>query len=976
MTGTRHFLGWDQPALPRAAAWLAQHAARADSPAAQPPHTELHHWRVVVPGARAGRRLMELLTEQPELGGALTPPDVRTLGSLPDLLCPPPTRHRIATDTQAALARMAALRAFDRDTLATVAPHPPAEQDVMGWYRLADRLRQLGDELAAGACTVDDVCRAQQNNTIDLPRPERWEALRDIEHAYHQRLADDGLVDRQRHRLDTMRAGECTSDREIILIATPDLGPLTEAMLRQVAEHVSVIALIHAPDAHADGFDDLGACISTYWRDQVVELPESSLRVVERTTDQPGEVAAAVAAMNEQRQAAGQNKLAPDEVTIGLGDETQGGAIRRTLQRAGAPARTATGRALRWTPPAVLLGALATFAERHRLDAFAELVRHPDVADYLRHHLQRDDAGADWLTLLDDYITRHLRAELADNAFGDDDRYAALKHAYRAVADLLPHDAHQCRALPDWARTISEALGAFYAQRELSRFKRADEAAISALQTIGDVLRDHSQLDTAHHATPTLTLAEAMRLALAEAETRLANVPEPGGDAAIELLGFLELPLDDAPAAIVTSLNEQHLPATPQSDAFLPDHLRAALGVPDASRRYARDKLLLAAATHGRDHVALIAPRRAAEGDPLTPSRLLLACDESTRTHRIRRFYDDEVADAPPARALLTPGGRNQFRIPHPGAAARVPDRLAVTAFRDYLACPYRFYLKHVEHLEAVDDRATELSAGQFGEVAHEVLETFAREGPTEATDPTVINDFLEDALNAHFRQAFGTRLRPALHIQRQQIAERLEVFAHRQAELAQAGWRIHRAEHGIEATITVDGEPFTLKGQIDRIDVHDELGYRVIDYKTSDRPQSPQKTHRGRVTATHRPEPADSESWLDLQLPLYLDLIEIEHGIARDHTELAYFNLPRKLKEVELKPADWDADTLREAGELRDWVIRQVRAARYWPPQPPGTWPDEYTWLCADAVLDRDRLIHESAAVSTDHAAEGGRDA
>lgn len=63
--------------------------------------------------------------------------------------------------------------------------------------------------------------------------------------------------------------------------------------------------------------------------------------------------------------------------------------------------------------------------------------------------------------------------------------------------------------------------------------------------------------------------------------------PEPTSDA-VELLGWLELPLDDTQAAIVTSFNEGFVPTSLNSDLFLPNGLRRRLGLNDNARRYAR----------------------------------------------------------------------------------------------------------------------------------------------------------------------------------------------------------------------------------------------------------------------------------------------------------------------------------------------------------------------------------------------------
>ncbi|MFW6058867.1 MAG: PD-(D/E)XK nuclease family protein [Phycisphaeraceae bacterium] len=957
MASERHFLGWADPALPGAVAWFAARYG-------EPRGWDLHGLLIAVPVARAGRRLLELLTEAMPGGrdaaGALTPPRLCTIGELPDWLAPPPPGRRIAPDSRTMLARVAALRAADRDQFTELIAHPPDTSDVMAWWHLADRLRRLTDELAGGGLTLDDVLDLHARGQLGLPRPERWQVLRDIDHAYHAKLADDRLVDRARHRLDTLRHQRCRCEHELILLGAPDLDRLTRAMLDQLDTNITV--LVHAPDDHAAGFDHLGAFVPGHWHDQPVPLDDDTIRMVGRTTDQPAEVGAAIVAMNEQRERASQPPLAADQITVGLADQTQGGAIRRALQRTGAPARAATGHPLEWTPPAMLLTALASFAEHHRLDAFAQLVRHPDVAEFLRDKLGPGHADVDWLTLLDEYISRYLRAELAEEALLRDEKYAALARAYRAIAALLPPGPRLRRPLPRWARTISEALAALYQRRQFSWFEREQEKAIVALQAIGDVLREHSQLEPRHDTTPRLTLAEAMRLVIAEAQSR--TIPEPGGEPAIELLGFYELPMDDAAAIVIASFNEQHIPQSPRGDAFLPDTLRGALGLPTAVERYARDKLLLLASLQGREHIALIAPRSAAEGDPLTPSRLLLACDEATQTHRIRRFYDDEFADATQRRyTLLTPGKQSRFLIPHPGAAHEPIDKLHVTAFRDYLDCPYRFFLRHVRKLEPSDDRATELDAAQFGSVAHDVLEAFAREGPSDSPDPQRIADFLREALDERFRQWFGTRLRPALLIQRQQIQERFEAFAHCQAKLAEQGWRIKHAEQRLETPVAIDGIPFTLVGKIDRIDVHGELGYRIIDYKTGDTARKPHQSHRGRITRTHRPpEERDAEGWVDLQLPLYLDIVEQAHDIPRQDMTLAQLNLPRKLEDVGLHVAEWDADTLSEAQAVRDWVVRQIRAARFWPPQDPKGWPDEFTWLCADDALDRRQLIRDSA--------------
>jgi hypothetical protein len=74
-----------------------------------------------------------------------------------------------------------------------------------------------------------------------------------------------------------------------------------------------------------------------------------------------------------------------------------------------------------------------------------------------------------------------------------------------------------------------------------------DASTARAIQTIGDALREQHDLDEGDRLTPLVTFADAVRFTLwrlADSETPVAA--EPAGPA-IELLGWLELQLDDAP---------------------------------------------------------------------------------------------------------------------------------------------------------------------------------------------------------------------------------------------------------------------------------------------------------------------------------------------------------------------------------------------------------------------------------------------
>ena len=130
--------------------------------------------------------------------------------------------------------------------------------------------------------------------------------------------------------------------------------------------------------------------------------------------------------------------------------------------------------------------------------------------------------------------------------------------------------------------------------------------------------------------------AAALRLVVERVGTE--RLPPPAQAGAIEVLGWLELPLDDAAGLIVTGVNEGIVPSVGSADLFLPDRLRGALGLEDNDRRYARDNYALNLLAASR-RLKVIAGRRGLDGEPRVPSRLLFACEGVEMAERARQYF-------------------------------------------------------------------------------------------------------------------------------------------------------------------------------------------------------------------------------------------------------------------------------------------------------------------------------------------------
>jgi RecB family exonuclease len=504
------------------------------------------------------------------------------------------------------------------------------------------------------------------------------------------------------------------------------------------------------------------------------------------------------------------------------------------------------------------------------------------------------------------------------------------------------------RPLERWCEPILNLLVQVFGKVARDVRNPADRCVLTACRQLCDVLGDDQRIPA--ELMPEVSAGEALGLVLQQAAgERIAPLPDPK---AIELLGWLELPLDDAPALVVVAVNEGIVPSSLNADLFLPNHLRRVLGIEDNARRYARDAYAMSVICGSRERLRVIAGRRTSEGDPLVPSRLLFACDRPTMARRASAYFasvsSEESGRTPHApREGVRHAERDEYgsslEVPRPRPLAEPVTSMRVTEFRDYLACPYRYYLRHRLRLERLADDAEELDGLGFGSLIHEVLRRFGGGPLAAATDTREIGGFLSQSLNEVLGECYGPKPLPAIRVQAEQLRARLAAFADWQAGWAAAGWRIEHVEWQPEegqARLMVDGRPMFLRGRIDRVDVHPSEGRRVIfDYKSSNQPDSPEKTHRRQG------------QWVDLQLPLYRHLAA---ALGLDGpVGLAYIALPKDIRQVGPLWAEWTEADLADADAAAAEVVRKVRAEQFWPPaSPPPAFFDDLAAICQDNQL------------------------
>ena len=914
----RVFLPWTESPLPQVVEWiLGKYSAEGQ--------VDLRQVILAVPGRRAGRRLLELLvTACEERSLALEPPQLETAGTLPERLYE--ARLPFADELTQQMSWVQALRSLPPDELRQLVRRPPEPADLFGWLSLAEMLSGVHRELAADALDFPRVVAHLESN--HAAESQRWQVLAEVQRRYLDILDAEQLWDRQTARLYAIAHAECRTEHDVILIGTVDLNQTQRSMVDQVENRVT--AIVFAPPELASRFDGHGCLLPDAWQDSVLPVSMDRVHVAEGPSDQAAAVAEVISSTG--------SRYRSDSITVGVPEEALVPLLEQRMRQCGVPVRYGVGRSIQLTGPLRLLRAVAGFLETRSAATLKNLIRHPALEQWCT----AATGTTRWQGQLEDWLSQKLPVSawsMPQSARSDFPEAALAMEQLAGLLDELTVESSQLRS---WPTTVTTLLSRVYGERHFDPADEEDRQTVLACRSLMNRLQQMHRL--ADGLQRTLSGTEALRLLLQMVRNEM--VPAPADPAAVELLGWLELPLDDAPCLIVTGFNEGAIPSFHNSDLFLPNELRHQLGLEDNRRRYARDAYSLELLARSRKELHLIAGRRSASGDPLVPSRLLLACDDDELPQRVLMLFGDahspsEAQDEPPG--LRFGSATPRFTVPQPAPLAEPVESMRVTEFRDFLACPYRYYLRHRLRLRQSGDLADELDASLFGSLVHEVLKDFRQSSARLCTDEREIRDALDASLDEYATSWFGSGRLPAVAVQVEQIRHRLHAFATWQARRSAEGWVIEHAEisiRGTDAPLDVDGQPLYLRGQIDRIDVNHDTGQvAILDYKTGDAGLPPEKTHR------------DSEGfWKDLQLPLYRHLAQ--SLLDTDEVLLGYIVLPKDVSKAGSLTANWTDDDLRHADETAADVVRSIREQRFWPrnPEPPA-FSEEFAAICQDGL-------------------------
>jgi RecB family exonuclease len=861
----RKFLGWEKPFLQLAIpAWIEFVETNG---------IDAGSCVIVLPGRRAARRVEERIAELAPASWA--PPRVVAEGELAQALRK--RRARLASGWERALSWREALENVGESVRKDL-----WGAESVGSAGLARLCARTFRELAAEGVAAAEVARAAETKPA-IGSVARWQAYADVEARYVALLAKRGAIDPAAAAREAL-AAELDGALHVQLLAIVD----PPRALRKLLARVPVTAFVFAPEAEASHFDELGTLELAHWSERSAGIDAQRWRCVEDPDEQ---ARAAVVHLAE-------GALRPEELAIGLADLDVRPFVERRLIEAGSEPRWAGGSALVESRPAQLVLRALRWCASQSVEDFAALVRHPEW-DALC-----GCGGGELAAALDAFAAAHAPARIDGTWPTQVDKHERqgverLKAAVtRAKESLATGDG--------WAAALQRLLLAAYPTVNLGardplgwRHARALEALAREVLELGEFERSASR------ALEAQELAELVEDELGL--TELPPHPASGERPLVEVFGWLELALDDAPRLALCGLNEGALPSRGATGGLLGEPARRELGLVDERRRSARDVWALAAILASRPGTLLLSGRRNSEGDPLRPSRLVFRCADAELVERVRAAFPEHPAELP------APEGSPEAFVPRIEETP-LPTRISPTGFRTYLQSPLAYYFGYVLRLDTADEAGLELDPLAFGNLAHEAAAILAREDLRACADEPLLAQALSEELDQIVQRRFGSAVQVAVLLQVEKLRGRLLGLARWQARQAATGWVVEHAERafGPKRLGAMD-----VDGRIDRIDYNTRLQrWRIVDYKTSESGATPKSVH------------VRKGEWKDLQLPLYAWLTEELRAQKPGPCELGYITLSKSVDEelfraFELEPDD-HASALQRALEVVEAIQRR----------------------------------------------------
>ncbi len=773
----------------------------------------------------------------------------------------------------------------------------------------ATPLSQLRDELSSVGLDCGSLLETRRDEMPDSVVAQFLKIL-PVELRYEELLRTAGLQDRWSARRDAWleRRWRYQSEATAIpvwLIGCAELAPFTQELLHEYSG--PIIVAIAATQDKSVAFNDYGVLTGEgEW-----EPGEFSLSV----TPSLWSSSTIISDRITENVSIAPNTQTATRTAVGIVNRSDRLVVSAMLAEREVVCRDGHGIALSQTPPWILLDSIRRFhATRHAddlLDLLVVLKERTTIAEVFEQAIKLDEfiAGEVPLTVFSESTPGVLIAKLL------------LDRVTQFTSGKV---------------STQEFLDGIFSMIRPAQPPTPDQASLECIGKFHEILPLMCELPGTDR-----TQAIAATLTAISRSTH-----EPRGEApSVELLGWLELFLDESSNLELLNPTADLIPGPPPRNPFLPEGLRRQLGMATQETRANRDRYRWWIITNSGRNVHVTIQEAGSRGEPLmlspsllpleNPSRaaaILLDSAKGEESHGSNATSESQRIFAQQSRAL-------------PRLALTPPDVVSVSGIGDYLSCPYRFALKNIKKLKTIADFPHEFDALMFGSMLHSVLDSVVKVELTGRRFSTYeqLLTFLENRLEHEF--AFPEERRGGTIIQRESLKTRLAAYAHWHLAFRQQGWTPLESEFSFKIA---SPSGLIVNGRIDRVERNTITGeVLLLDIKTSEKEST--------VDQFHRPSAAGGK-WLSLQLPIYREGWRVsqsaDDSIQPPRLGLLFID---GAATVSLQESKWTESDFEDADRAFRETTAAIATGAFWPPSEEVLF-DPYPWITAFTVTEEAR--------------------
>lgn len=895
------YLDWNQALIPQVRDCLLKQIDSTKSP------VDLSQLLIIVPTNQSGRYLLEALADNTitQSKGLLSPKILTPVQFLENGIL----SSNKANEAQCISAWVEVLKASTLSDIETLFPNIDA-RDESFILSTAQRFLKLKKAIGTEGLNMQNIAQKCQSIGVEA---ERWQEAAQLELKYLALLKKHKLIDpTQLKLLSAYNYPLDPSISKILLIATPDPQTLVLNALKNLRPHTEIEVWINGPKEGL--FDEWGIPETGQWKSRKLPIDQWNLEI--NTIKQ----ALSLAEFSEET-----IQASPVEsLQIGVLDRTLVNPLNDYFKLKKTNFNNPEGDPLSHTALGRLILSLLKLESDLNIDHLKQVLLNPYFLKYEAPELCLEEV----LSQIDDSFSKHLSYEL--NAFKAMAQRSTKTSPLIKLIERIQLIA-QSLTNEDFLENLREYLGKILQKTGILNL---DSNYLDLTEVLNRLFYEHIENRRIFHNLP---LGSRKRLFLESLHSQ--QIYRERKEEAHDLLGWLELLWHDAPYSLLCGFNEGIVPSTPNEDALLPESLKRLLNIKTSDTSYAKDLYLFESICRKRSHsksgkVKVLLCENDLENNPLLPSRILFQVKQKdllklTEQILIKKEPEDSFVN------LKAPWKFQAVTSP----PLSLPKHFSVSALKDYLQCPFRFYLKHILKIKPKNLNEKEMSAATFGTLFHNTVSSLAGQKFDASTHVEMLQDSLCKQADALILEQFGKQLSFALQMQRASLMERIKAFIEAQMRELKEHKSIEILS--TEKAFTYSLGNFEIHGIIDRIDSINGAK-RLVDYKTSESPIEPSAAHLKSAGTKGEPRHLPSEAyyhdekktwyWKDLQLPLYC-LSQIENE-STEIPELTYFQIPKSEEKTGLKTwSNFSSTHLKSAKSCAESILHCIEIGQFWPP-------------------------------------------